>query len=188
MPNNNVEFEFAAISAPVARQPWVVQLRGIPPRTHSIVLELYGENGGIMRTFPRGRDTLQIDFELPRPGRTELAATARDDQLHTIVQVASILDVIDPGAAKASSAQGPYALPVMRGRTLPIMQGANKPPYGFTPPRTSGYVRSGAASAAPVQSPGYAAAPPSPLGSARSDLGDLLNAKTNALMSRLKKP
>ena len=183
MPNSNVEFEFAAISAPVARQPWVVQLRGIPPGTHSIVLELYGENGGIMRTFPRGRDSLEIDFELPRPGRTELAATARDDQLHTIVQVASILNVIDPGAARASSAQGPYALPVMRGRTLPVMQGANKPPYGFSPPRTSGYIRPGATQ--PQQPAGET---PSLLGSAQSDLSELLNAKTASLINRLNRP
>ncbi len=146
MPSPANTLQFVATSLPVAGVPWSAELQGIPSDTHTVVLELYGANGGIMRIFPRGRTAMQVNFEFEAQGATKLVATARDSMLQTTDQAITDLDVGGPASQRHSSA--PMRLSSSRGTFLPAM-GRDKPAYGFKLGPATGLVRNGAAFAAP---------------------------------------
>lgn len=108
--------------------PWKLHLGGLA-NVHSVVIELYGANGGLNRIFPRGRDAMVLDYAFAEAGATHVCVSARDASLRTTETLEFDIDVVPAtmaGAAHASRG-GPAAQP--RPKSTPVApMGVVKPP------------------------------------------------------------
>lgn len=162
--------DLIAKSAPPVGEEWKFLIANIEGEVHSLTVEMYEANGGIIRLFPRGRKTMEVTVVLPQPGRTLVCVVSRNDTLKVVEQIFAHIDVGNP--------RPPPSHPI---QSVPIM-GVQKPSYGFRPPPDSGYART----AAPAHT-ANTSSPASPPASSAGDLSDLINSKTDALLNRLKR-
>ncbi|MCA8900312.1 MAG: hypothetical protein KDA53_03595 [Hyphomonas sp.] len=162
--------DLIARTAPPVGAEWTFQIANIPADAHSLTVEMYEANGGIARLFPRGRTSMDVTLILSQPGRTLVCVVARDETLKVTEQIFAHLDVGNP--------RPPPSTPIER---VPVM-GVNKPSYAFPPPPESGYSMTGG----PDGSGGTDPSPDKPRNP--GDLTDLINARTEAIMNRLKRP
>ncbi|MEO0983420.1 MAG: hypothetical protein AAFX03_12300 [Pseudomonadota bacterium] len=127
---NPVEDRFRIYGYSHARvgEPWVVTMKSVA-KAHSVVFELYGANGGIYRTFPRGRDEYGIQFRFAKAGTTELYGFSRDEVLAPLAWVKGVIEVSE-GSAYAAGGMVELAA---SGRSAPVL-GAAKPHFAAFEP------------------------------------------------------
>ncbi|MDP3740130.1 MAG: hypothetical protein Q8R02_22285, partial [Hyphomonadaceae bacterium] len=97
---------------------------------HSLLVELYGANGGLFRLFPRGRDVMEHAFIPLAPGRTTVVLTGRDARLRPLVTLAGEIEVTPAGAVGGPGAGGGYE-PLETFAPLPPL-GLAKPPVAIS--------------------------------------------------------
>jgi len=119
----------SAAGQPTPNTPWVFTVFEIPPDTHSLVLELYGQNGGIIRLFPRGRSEMNPTATFANPGETLLCVTARGKGLQTIENKFVELHVGQTQSQAMGAPMGGFAATSFR--EVPVM-GVQKPPLAFS--------------------------------------------------------
>ncbi|MFT3726174.1 MAG: hypothetical protein QM773_21625 [Hyphomonadaceae bacterium] len=150
-----------------AGREWRYRMRGLRD-LHSVVIELYGANGGIFRLFPRGRDQMEHAFIPEAPGETMVMISGRNAVLKTLVTVAGELQVIAPGSMAGQGAGGGY-LASTHFAPIPPM-GPLKPPKVVSPREALAATRSG---------------PGKPPAAAMNGLDAVLEAKKAELLARL---
>jgi hypothetical protein len=101
----------------VAGDVWTAVITGVQ-HIHSLVLEAWGANGGIVRVLPRGRGEVSIDLRFAAPGPTMLSLTSRDERLGTLHAFATEVEVAQPGTYARSPGPHVWARQ-MAGRTGP---------------------------------------------------------------------
>lgn len=164
----------------VVNSPFRYSMRGLA-RLHSVLIELYGANGGMFRLFPRGRDVMQHTIIPKASGPTTVIIMGRDAQLRQVVAMVGQLEVLAEGQGFGFGNDGPGAGggygPLARMGTVPVMD-VLKPPFAI----------SAQDAGAPSGSYGSAAG----VGVARSPTGAgsldaLIEAKKAELLARLGK-
>lgn len=75
---------FAARSSGTQLGELPILIEKIPPVAHSILIEFFGDVGGIYRYFPRGRNQMEMRFKIPNTGRGNAYITLRDQNLKTL--------------------------------------------------------------------------------------------------------
>jgi hypothetical protein len=122
---------YITVSAPaeaVAGQPWSFELKGLSP-FHSVLIELYGDNGGLFRLFPRGRDVMKHTLTPVAPGRMTVVIMGRDSRLRA--QDSCVLRLpVHPAGAQPSA-----AIPTLLAShaDFPEPMGVAKPPFALSP-------------------------------------------------------
>lgn len=119
----------SAAGQPTPNTPWEFTVFEIPPDTHSLILELYGQNGGIIRLFPRGRSEMKPTATFANPGETLLCVTARGKGLQTIENTFVELHVGQTQSQAMGVPMGGFAATSFR--EVPVM-GVQKPPIAFS--------------------------------------------------------
>lgn len=101
---------FAARSSGSQAGQLPIVIEQIPPLAHSILIEFFGDIGGIYRYFPRGRERMEMRFQTPSSGRGNAYITLRDQNLQTLAVQMVPLDL---GQTAAQVATGLAPAPVM---------------------------------------------------------------------------
>jgi hypothetical protein len=114
--------------------PFTYTMRGLS-RMHSVLIELYGANGGLFRLFPRGRDHMQHAIVPRASGLTTVIIMGRDSQLRPLVSVAGQVDVLAQNQGFGFADDGPGAgggyRPLARLSPVPVMD-VVKPPFAVS--------------------------------------------------------
>lgn len=154
-------------SPAIAGQPWALSLSGLAQAV-SVVVDFYGANGGIMRIFPRGRDTMAIKLTPREPGQMAVVATARDDSFRTLGIATGVVDV----QSSADMAGGlAHAQPLTARNVAAPSLGPQKPPYMLPHDTFAGEAQAGGTLGAV----------------SASDIARDMQARTDALLNRLTK-
>jgi hypothetical protein len=108
---------------------WSATLAGLEA-AHSVIVEFYGANGGLLRLFPRGRSTMNLTRVFDAPGETAVIATVRDARMQPIVVhearfFVSGNEMASSNAATRSPAPRAQSRPLSR---APAPMGVVKPP------------------------------------------------------------
>lgn len=140
---------------------WRFRIGGLQDM-HSLLIELYGANGGLFRLFPRGRNVMDHALVLRATGRTTIVMIGRDARLQPLVSIAGDIDVEAAGVVAGPGAGGGYQPLETFAPLAPL--GPVKPPF-----------------AASIEPPGSVGAAP------RSGLDALIDAKKAELYSRFGK-
>jgi hypothetical protein len=118
----------AAEAIATAGAAWKLHLGGLS-NVHSVVVELYGANGGLNRVFPRGRDAMLLELAMAEPGATHVCVSARDAQLRTTETLEFDIDVVPAGMAGAARNSRGGAAAQPRPKSTPVApMGVAKPP------------------------------------------------------------
>jgi hypothetical protein len=170
----------------VVNSPFNYTIGGLS-RLHSVLIELYGANGGLFRLFPRGRDRM-VHAIVPRAsGLTTVIVMGRDSQLRPVVSVAGQVEVLAQGQGFGFGNDGPGAgggyRPLSQISPVPVMD-VVKPPFAISAMDQTNAGQSGAASSAGGAS--YASAGGG-FSSPASNLDALIEAKKAELLARLGK-
>lgn len=105
---------------------WRYRVSGLKDM-HSLLVELYGANGGLFRLFPRGRDVMEHAIIPNAPGRTTVMMIGRDAMLRPLVTISGTIDVAPKGAMGGPGAGGGYYAATQFGPLTPM--GLSKPPF-----------------------------------------------------------
>ncbi len=105
---------------------WRYRVSGLKDM-HSLLVELYGANGGLFRLFPRGRDVMEHAIVPSAPGRTTVMIIGRDAMLKPLVTISGTIDVAPKGAMGGPGAGGGYYGATTFGPLTPM--GLSKPPF-----------------------------------------------------------
>lgn len=167
-------------SPAIAGQGWTLTLRGIE-RATSVLVELFGANGGICRIFPRGRNEMSLGLTPKQPGTMIVAVSCRDQTLSTFEVASGKIDVKPAGEPADVSAAPPR--PLCAAPLPDTALGLQKPPYvlphdtfagepdGLARPALSGGTASMHLSSAP----------------SLEEISRDMQARTDAMLDRLKK-
>lgn len=140
---------YITVTAPseaVAGQPWTFVLSGISPY-HSVLIELYGDNGGLFRLFPRGRDTMQHTLTPVVAGQITLVVMGRDNRLRPVDSRVVKLAVHPQGARPQPAAQTPALMG--QHSDYPPPMGVAKPPFALSPSTIGAHAPAGPMSSRP---------------------------------------
>ena len=124
----------SAAGQPTPNSAWNFTVSDIPPDTHSLILELYGQNGGIIRLFPRGRSEMTTTATFANEGETRLCVTARGKGLQTIENKFVQLQVGQTPSPAMGGTMGGFAASSFH--DVPVM-GVQKPPSAFSDRQTA---------------------------------------------------
>jgi len=105
--------------------PWSLDITGISD-AHSVVIEMFGANGGLHRIFPRERNTMSLTYRFASPGVTHIGVMARDETRTTIATLNFPIEV--------SPAQMAGLAPAPVGRTRPVNDPRPVQPLGVAKP------------------------------------------------------
>lgn len=129
--NERGDITAAAEAVATVGASWKLHLGGLA-NVHSVVVELYGANGGLNRIFPRGRDAMLLDYAFAEAGATHVCVSARDANLRTTETMEFDIDVVPAGMAGAAQGSRGAAAAQPRPKVTPVApMGVVKPPMAM---------------------------------------------------------